>query len=202
MDKETENEAQKPDGITDQELPKPPEAVKKKSFWSSDKLLSLFAFLVSVGTFSTFAYQTYLIQKQQYASMMPYLMIERYNDGTGDYMKRKITLANDGVGPAFIQDVKIYYKDSIYQQQPAAFYSSLVHPPDSIDASVSNGYLIPGQVIPAGEAILLIGSDNEYSAEAIYKVFYNEETTLEITYASVYDEVWKVTSSSPPEKVE
>ena len=95
MNKETENEAQKPDSTTDQESSKPPEVAGKKSFWSSDNLLSLFAFLVSVGTFSTFAYQTYLIQKQQYASMMPYLMIERYNDGTGDYMKRKITLTRD-----------------------------------------------------------------------------------------------------------
>ena len=52
--------------------------VGKKKFWSSDKFLSLLAFLISLGTFSTFAYQTYLIQKQQYASTMPYLSIETY----------------------------------------------------------------------------------------------------------------------------
>ena len=202
MNKETENEAQKPDDITDQELSKPPEAAKKKSFWSSDKLLSLFAFLVSVGTFSTFAYQTYLIQKQQYASMMPYLMIEKYNDGTGEYVKRRIILANDGIGPAFIQDVKIYYKDSVYQQDPGSFFFAFVHPPDSIDASIDDGDLALGQVIPAGEEVLLIGSNDEYSAKAIYQLFYGDETTLEIIYTSVYDEVWKVTDNDPPEKIE
>jgi hypothetical protein len=44
-----------------------------KKFWSSEKFLSLLAFLLSIGTFSTFAYQTCLIQKQQYANVLPYL---------------------------------------------------------------------------------------------------------------------------------
>ena len=44
-----------------------------KKFWSSDKFLSLLTFLISIGTFSTFVYQTYLIQKQQYANVLPYL---------------------------------------------------------------------------------------------------------------------------------
>ena len=66
----------------------------KKKFWSSDKFLSLLAFLISIGTFFTFAYQTYLIQKQQYANTMPYLSIENYRDGTQAYYNYKIGITN------------------------------------------------------------------------------------------------------------
>ena len=101
-------------------------SVGKKKFWSSDKFLSLLAFLISLGTFSTFAYQTYLIQKQQYANTMPYLTIENYRDGRQEYYNYKTGFINNGVGPAFIQGVKIYYKDSVFYQGPAGFFSSYI----------------------------------------------------------------------------
>lgn len=62
--------------------------------------------------------------------------------------------------------------------------------PDSIDASINNGYVVVGQVIPAGEEVLMISSNSEYSAETIYEMFYDDDTSIEITYASVYEEVW------------
>ena len=113
MSEDTALEAQKSGNEPEQEPSKPTRSARK-SFWSSDKLLSLFAFLVSVGTFSTFAYQTYLIQKQQYVSTMPYLMLFLNSDGSGEYTQHSISLANNGIGPAFIQDIKIHYRDSIY----------------------------------------------------------------------------------------
>ena len=201
MNKETENEAQKLDSTTDQEPSKPPE-VAKKSFWNSDKLLSLFAFLVSVGTFSTFAYQTYLIQKQQYASTMPYLMLFKNNDGSGEYTQHSITLANNGIGPAFIQDVKIYYQDSIYQQDLSVFYFNFFSPSDTNNISVNNQAIFPGFAIPAGGEVLLIESISEYSAAVIGDLFYGDKTTVEITYTSVYDEVWKIKGNGSPEKIE
>jgi hypothetical protein len=61
---------------------KPPVFTAKKS-WNAQKLMSFSAFLISIGTFITFAYQTHLIQKQQFRSVLPYLMINRssgYNE--------------------------------------------------------------------------------------------------------------------------
>ena len=202
MNKETENEAQKPDSTTDQEPSETPEVAQKKSFWSLDKLLSLVAFLVSVGTFSTFAYQTYLIQKQQYASTMPYLMLFKNNNGSGEYTQHSMSLANNGIGPAFIQDIKIYYQDSIYQQDPSAFYFGFFSPSDTNNISVNNQDIFPGFAIPAGGEVLLIESTSEYSAAVIGDLFYGDKTIVEITYTSVYDEVWKIRGGGSPEKIE
>ena len=154
-------------------------------------------------TFSTFAYQTYLIQKQQYASTMPYLMLFLNNEGSGEYTQHSISLANNGIGPAFIQDIKIHCQDSIYQQDPSAFYFGYFSPADTNNYSVNNQEIFPGFAIPAGGEVLLIGSVSEYSASVIGNLFYGDDdkATVEITYTSVYDEVWKITGEGSPEKI-
>ncbi|WKN45731.1 hypothetical protein [Tunicatimonas pelagia] len=177
----------------------------KKNFWNSDKFLSLLAFLISMGTFTTFAYQTYLIQKQQYASVLPYLMITPYSDGGGKYIKWRIGLANNGVGPAFINNVKIYYQDSIYEQSPSSFYFNSINHSDSADFAISNVDISPGYVLPAGKTIFLIGSSSEYSAAVINTLFVNsdERAIIEIEYSSIYDETWRIRSDDPiPKKIE
>ena len=178
--------------------------IGKKKFWSSDKFLSLLAFLISLGTFSTFAYQTYLIQKQQYANTMPYLMIENFRYGGGEYHNYKIGIKNNGVGPAFIRDVKTYYKDSVYRQGPGNFLSTYIKAtglPDTLPYVVNNRDLPPGLAVPAGEYVLLLESRDEASATVM--AAWREEVNLEITYSSIYDEVWRVSSDNPvPEKVD
>lgn len=175
----------------------------KKSFWNSNKLLSLLAFLISIGTFTTFAYQTYLIQKQQYASVLPYLMIQPYNDGSGEYTTRELRLRNNGVGPAFIRSVKTYYQDSVYSQDPSQFYFKSIDHPDSTETAVNNESIFPGYVIPPGKNVLLIGSASEYSANTIAKYFTSQKAVFEIDYSSIYDEVWRIRSDDPiPEKIE
>ena len=176
----------------------------KKKFWSSDKFLSLLAFLISLGTFSTFAYQTYLIQKQQYASTMPYLSIESQQDGTQGYFNYKIGIVNNGVGPAFIQGVKIYHKDSVLQQGPSRFFRDYIRKndlPDTVRYVTNNRSIDQGIVIPAGEYMLLLESLEENSASVMGDM--REEITFEVTYSSIYDEVWRVSSDDPvPKKIE
>ena len=173
-------------------------SVGKKKFWSSDRFLGLLAFLISVGTFATFAYQTYLIQKQQYASVLPYLMITPYSDGGGEYVRWRIGLANNGVGPAFINDVTIYYQDSVYKQSPSQFYFRSIEHPNSANIAISNVDISRGFVLPAGETIFLIGSGGEYSAKVIDSLFVNstEKAVIEIDYSSVYEERWRISSDT------
>jgi len=170
----------------------------KKTFWNADKLLSLMAFLISLGTFTVFAYQTYLIRKQQYASVMPYLALRVMEARNGDQLSTaQLILKNDGVGPAFIRDIRIVYQDSAYTQDPAAFYRSLISP-DSI--SVSTQTIEIGHVIPAGQEITLINAPSEYTASLLDKIA--KSAALEITYTSVYDEAWQINSSNPtPQKL-
>jgi len=177
-----------------QKEPKPTDiVVPNNKFWSSDELLSLMAFLISLGTFAVFAYQTYLIRKQQYASVMPYLALRVMEERNGNQVATaQLILKNDGVGPAFIQDIRIFYQDSAYTQDPAAFYRSFI-PSDS--TSVSTQTIDIGNVVPAGQNISLINAPSEYTASVLDSI--SKSATLMITYTSVYDEAWQISSSNP-----
>ncbi len=161
----------------------------RQKFWSSDKFLSLLAFLISVGTFSTFAYQTYLIQKQQYANVLPYLQL---NYGYGHNYFR-IDVSNNGVGPAFVQDLIVHYQDSSYHMNLNPFAYQIIQPDSSSAYSVSSGSLPTGYAIPSKESILLLGSNNEETANLLKKLFFENEVEIEIIYSSVFDEQWKLT---------
>ena len=171
----------------------------RQKFWSSDKFLSLLAFLISIGTFSTFAYQTYLIQKQQYANVLPYLMIT-YDHG-GDYFQVDVT--NSGVGPAFVQDLTIHYQDSSYRMNLRPFAYQMIQPDSSSAYNVSSSALPQGYAIPSKESVLLIGSNNRETADLLKGIFFKDDTEIEIVYSSVYDEQWRITTGSfVPEKID
>jgi hypothetical protein len=162
--------------------------LKIEKFWDADKFLSISAMLISVGTFATFIYQTNLIQKQQYASVLPYLEI--WNSGaTSDTYK--FYLVNNGIGPAFIQDIKIHYKGKVYNNDPAGFYGEVIFPSDTLSFISSNVFI--GQVIPAGERVeMIVVNDSEESAKKLRKLFGDQTAKLEIVYASVYEERWRI----------
>ncbi|MEQ9441275.1 MAG: hypothetical protein RIG62_19685 [Cyclobacteriaceae bacterium] len=171
----------------------------RKKFWSADKFLSLLAFLISLGTFVTFAYQTYLIQKQQYANVMPYLLLRIEEDRQNNRINSSaLKLVNNGIGPAFIRDISIWYQDSMYYQDPAAFFNNFTDPDSTNYSTLTIGF---GDVIPAGGEVFLIETKNEYSAALLDNI--SREAILEITYASIYDEMWKITSdAATPKKIE
>ncbi len=172
----------------------------RQKFWSSDKFLSLLAFLISIGTFSTFAYQTYLIQKQQYANVLPYLQL---NYGYGhDYFR--IDVSNNGVGPAFIENLVIHYQDSSYHTNLSPFARQMIQPDSTNTYSTSSSSLARGYAIPSKESVQLLASNNKETARLLRKLFYDEDDVeIEIVYSSVFDERWKLTSRSfIPEKID
>jgi hypothetical protein len=162
--------------------------LKIATFWDADKFLSISAMLISVGTFATFIYQTNLIQKQQYASVLPYLEI--WNSGA-DPSKYKLLLVNNGIGPAFIQEIKIQYQGRTYPYDPAVFYSEVIYPSDTIFFISTN--VNKGQVVPAGEQIeMVIITNSEKDAVKLRNLFGKQIAKLEIVYSSVYEEKWRI----------
>ncbi|MGB3849708.1 MAG: hypothetical protein WA958_07035 [Tunicatimonas sp.] len=135
---------------------------------------------------------------------MPYLMIAGNRDGGGAYPVQGLQLLNKGVGPAFIQSVRIRYQDTLYEQDPPRFYFSNVKPPDSVDYSINNASISLGYVVSAGEQLLLIEPNSEYSASVINELFFGDNRAIaEITYSSIYDEVWQVSNEKyVPEKID
>lgn len=182
-----------------------------RKFWNSDKLLSLFAFLISVGTFVTFAYQTYLIReqqdlilKEQYASVLPYLTIYPWREGPPGSGDLSINLINNGLGPAFIKDVKVHYEEKTYNLDHVKFISKFIFPHNPINYGSRE---IPvGFVVPAGQKYVLLQSNDAKAEEVIGDLFAGSDppkVIIEITYSSVYDETWVIKSSNyVPEKLE
>lgn len=162
-----------------------------KKTWNPDKLMSFSAFLISVGTFLTFAYQTHLIQKQQFRSVLPYLMITQYTGYVNQDQKTiSLQLFNNGVGPAFIEDIKISYQGKEYKSI-YDFFIQGIYPDHKISTGRNN--VVAGYVIPAGQALALLTSNDSQATTVLEKVFSSDSFSIEIVYSSLYEEKWKFT---------
>lgn len=189
----------------------------KKRFWSSEKLLSLSALLVSLLTLVVFIYQTNLIRKQQYMSVYPFLSLGNQYGGT---LKYRYVLKNEGIGPALIEEVKITSPDGKIFRDLVDYVDDQTINADSIWYVHSN--LTSGRLVPAGAEVALIqlvdkdllvemGIDdiedlppvNEWEeSKALYDILNADDLHIEITYSSVYDESWTVKNGNIPVKNE
>jgi hypothetical protein len=162
--------------------------MKKFKFPSGDKSLSLLALFISVATLLLFSYQTKLMKKQAYASVLPYLEIW-YN--RPDSLNFSFNIVNSGIGPAFIRDYYIQYKDSTYQMDPATFLNQVILEKDTIQFAYSN--LRKGRLVPAGQTIFLVSAaGTEKDALKLFELFSQEKIKLVLHYSSIYDETWRV----------
>ena len=169
-----------------------------KSF-SADKLFGIAAFIIGIGTFGVYIYEASLMRTQQYASVLPYLELGSSNPGNGDY---KLILANNGLGPAFVREIRVRYKAKTYEGDHAHFHYTVIQPKDTV-FNIGYTNVQPGRLIPAGQMIeLIIVQGNPASGAKASSLYGSQEARLEIVYASVYDEKWKITGMAPPQKLE
>ncbi|MCU0451561.1 MAG: hypothetical protein MUC97_17240 [Bernardetiaceae bacterium] len=154
--------------------------------------------MVSITSVAAILYQTHLMRKQQYASVLPYL--ELWNNGSGgDY---RLTLINNGTGPAFVKDVRVHYQGKVYEMDHHGFWFQQMYLPDSAKWNVMfekdttdkiffYGNLYKGRVIKAGEEFALF----TILVRAVRGMFGSNTARLEITYTSIYDEEWLLKGS-------
>lgn len=174
----------------------------KKQFWSSDKIVSLSAILISLMTLAVLSYQTSLMRKQQRLSVLPYLSIGNYGTNTPNY---KFVLENSGIGPAFIESIKIFYKGKVYKKDFAQFLISDIPEMDSVN-NVYHSNIYEGVLIPSGRKINLLQIDNSLEDalkfNKVLEMLYKNGFGFELVYRSAYDEKWKIThESSIPVKI-
>jgi len=159
---------------------------------STNRIMSITAFMISIGTLFTFIYQTRLMQTHQRASALPYLEVwcKIYDN------KFEVIVYNNGLGPAFIKSSSILSNDSTYIFQYGQFMNTM---DDSLAITSSN--LTPGKVIPPGKHQLLLGAYNKKQIEKVRELFFN--TRFCIQYTSVFNEKWEITGvGKPPVKLE
>jgi hypothetical protein len=169
--------------------PVPPAAPEKK-FWNVDKLVGSLALIVSLSSLGTLLYQTLLMRKQQHASVMPYLELWNTSPNAGEY---RLVLVNNGIGPAFVKQVRVHYKGVAYQGDHTRFFWNVLQKEDSTYSYSLYSNIGSGRVIPAGQDIeLFLVKDDSAAARKLRGVFGENIARIEITYASVYDELWRL----------
>lgn len=175
---------------------------KFKIKWNSDKIVSLSAMSISILTLIIFIYQTNLMSKQNYLSILPYVQISTSNDKANNTFS--LDIKNHGVGPAIIESVIIYYKDEKhdlrdYDNNLYNYLKSEMKVLDSVNF-FSTSTLDRGIAIPANSnynVFKVFESEKDYdlltsSLENLIKQGLN----YEITYRSIQDERWIIHSNS------
>ena len=119
--------------------------------WNSNRIVSLTAILISVGTFLVFIYQTNLIRQEQYMSVYPYLEFSNYASHSPNY---RFLLENTGVGPAMITSTQVLVNGEALAPDIGEYLSGILTPEDSIYFTISN--VRKGNLIPEKEQISLV----------------------------------------------
>lgn len=178
---------------------------------NTDRVVSLSAMLVGLGSLFIIVYQTALLREQQAASALPYVMVGVMANPDRTY----IVARNTGVGPALIEEVVIRYHGSAIKKDPHDFFREAR--PQAVTGGFSVDRLIPGRLVSAGEAVLMLGTEGEQAPVMLgefLKMFdlgdapqswYDsvdapksgpDKAIIEITYRSVYGDRWRVMSDT------
>lgn len=181
---------------------------KIKLKWNSEKLLSLTAMGLSFITLIIFIYQTNLMRKQNYLSILPYVQFAYSDDPTAHHYS--LSLKNHGVGPAILESVTLEYQGE--RQQLTAYGNELFRYMRSLDPALDSvqglvfSTLDPGIALPANTTYTIMevtGSERDYEQlTSTISRFMEKGLRYEIVYRSIQDERWMIhNDSSMPEKL-
>ena len=181
----------------------------KKIKWNSDKILGISAMSISFITLIIFIYQTNLMSKQNYLSILPYLSISTSDNSEKNTFA--ITLNNYGVGPGIIESVTMSYLGknedlSDYDDELLKYLKTKAPTLDSINA-ISYSTLDKGVAIPAGTEYNILTIYNSEKDYQLYKrtleALLENGLYFEIKYKSIQDEHWLINNvTQGPEKLD
>ena len=188
--------------------PPAPPAAPRTTTWDTDRIVALSAMAVGLCTVFITLYQTYLTRQAQSASVFPYLVFAINSNDAGAY----ITLRNDGVGPAMVEDLHIRYRARDYQKDPYDFF--LEQQPNANSEGLNVDRVMKGRLIPAGATIQMLGSVGGpqrvamltemlrlFAIAEVPKAWLvatgatgTDKAVIEISYTSVYGNRWRLRS--------
>ncbi|WP_106792640.1 hypothetical protein [Aquimarina sp. Aq78] len=154
---------------------------------SSGVKVGLIAITINIITVAVYIYQTNLMQKQQHASVWPYLEWRIiYNQDDGVVLK----VRNNGVGPAIINKAAIKLNNNPVPVLDSLF-SKLLGTTQfpHLTAEVQN------RVLPAGESINMIKVVDPKWAELLYAKVNESNFEMKICYESIYEDQWVCTGT-------
>jgi len=176
----------------------------------TDRVVSISAMIAALGSLFIIVYQTHLMRQAQNAAALPYLMMALTSNEQGAYLN----LRNVGVGPALIESVHVRDKVGTVDGDAYDYYLARNEGADK-EGTLSVDKVIPGQLIPAGQSLQMLGMGAARRVEMLGKLLATFEmadvpiswyaglgvprggdpkAVIEITYTSVYGDRWRVTS--------
>lgn len=182
---------------------------KLKIKWNSEKVLSISAMGISFLTLIIFIYQTNLIRKQNYISILPYLSVsitENRAQSTFEF-----NLENHGVGPAIIESVTLFHKGKRYDlaNYNNEIFKFLVFRAPELDSiqNSSSSTLESGMAVPINTTInifKIVKSPKDYPLITnSFNRLLEEGLDYEIIYKSIQSERWMIHKGSQgPEKLD
>ena len=171
----------------------------KRINWTTEKIMSSSALFISVISLIALLYQSYLareenrlIQKQQSASVLPYLSQWITNSSEGF----KIVIGNKGVGPAFIEKVELAIDSSNFDNTDKLF-AHIFESNKGLDTiSYLTSTFKKGIVLPANENVELIYIKDRSDVRSFNKALANKDLKFLIEYEDVYGSRWSISNSA------
>jgi hypothetical protein len=179
--------------------------------WDSDRIMSVTAIVVGVGSLFVIVYQTQLMRQAQHASVLPYLSFVLMSNNE----RTSLMVGNTGIGPALIDEVKVLSQGREIIGDPSDYFVKL-YPGTTMSLGVDR--VLPGRLIPAGANVQMLESvagrqelvvallrtfevaeasnlhvllDAQDTEQGLAKA---ERAVIEVTYSSVYGDRWRIRS--------
>jgi hypothetical protein len=157
---------------------------------------------ISFITLIIFVYQTNLMSKQNYLSILPYLAINSHNNSAQNTFS--LTVSNHGVGPAIIESVTLQLKGKTYDLADYGdeFFAFMKSKEPTLDSIINLSYstLDPGMALPVGEKYYIVTvsqSKEEYDLfTQTLGAMLEQGLKFEVVYRSIQNERWKITNDS------
>ncbi|MEM1339501.1 MAG: hypothetical protein AAF717_10935 [Bacteroidota bacterium] len=161
--------------------------------WSTDRVLSVSAFFISVISLLALLYQSYLareenklMQKQHSASVLPYVT-QWFDNSPGEH---NMVIANQGIGPALVKKLTITTKDQSFTKTDD-FFRSLSKNGTFLDSTnYLYSTLAEGVLIPANSVVEIASFDNENDFNTFLEYLYQIQFDFFIEYEDVYGARW------------
>ncbi len=146
-------------------------------------MVGIIAIAINIITVSVYVFQTRIMQREQHATVWPYLEWRvGYNQDDGFALR----VANKGVGPALIVNSAISLDGEEIQELDTLLLRMVgkTYFPH-LTSSVDN------RVLPAGESIYLLRSGDPMWGELLFAAFQEHDFDWSICYESIYGEQWQ-----------
>ena len=160
-----------------------------------ERILSIAAIIISLSALGLSFVQSYTIIKHNHVSLQPrlhaYFSNEEQNDKFGIY------LVNNGLGPAYIKEFKVYLDNKILSETKFGYFQPLIDKLNLNQSCFAWGYLVKDSALDNRDDLLLIRAKNagadECSVDKIGFFTNLKRIKIEIAFESIYGDKFTYT---------